>query len=124
MNTLTELKSTPQVAGEFRRRWFSSADMDLIVRYDPDDSIDGFELYYDKNLDEHVITWRKNSGFKHWAVDDGEQKPVLEFKQAPMLMPDGQVDRRRIESLFDQSCTNLPAGIVALVRQKLAQLTA
>ena len=119
MNALIEFKGTQQIAGERRRRWFSSTDMDLIVWYDEGDSIAGFELYYDKNIREHVFIWRAGSGFAHLAVDDGEQKPVLDYKEAPILIPDGQIDPNRIRSLFEVSCENLPAEVVALVRRKL-----
>ena len=50
LNALIELKGVQQIADERRRRWFSSTDMDRIVWYDEDDSIAGFELYYDKNI--------------------------------------------------------------------------
>ncbi len=121
MNALIELKGTQQIAGERRRRWFSSTAMDLIVWYDEGDSIAGFELYYDKNIREHVFIWRANSGFTHLAVDDGEQKPVLNYKEAPILIPDGYIDPNRIRNLFEGACENLPAEVVTLVRQKLVQ---
>lgn len=121
MSALTELKSTRQISGEHRRRWFSSSDMDLIVWYDDGDGLAGFELYYDKQVREHVFIWRAGSGFAHLAVDDGEQKPVLEYKETPILVPDGQVDHGRIENLFERSCENLPADVVSLVRRKLMQ---
>ena len=121
LNALIEFKGTQQIAGERRRRWFSSTDMDLIVWYDEDDSIAGFELYYDKNIREHVFIWRADRGSAHLAVDDGEQKPVLDYKEAPILIPDGQIDPNRIRALFEGSCENLPAEVVALVRRKLVQ---
>ena len=86
MNALIELKGVQQIADERRCRWFSSTDMDLIVWYEEDDSIAGFELYYDKNIREHVFIWGVDSGFAHLAVDDGEQKPVLEYKEASLVL--------------------------------------
>jgi hypothetical protein len=121
LNPLIEFKGTQQIAGERRRRWFSSTVMDLIVWYDAGDSIAGFELYYDKNIREHAFIWRAGGGFAHLAVDDGEQKPVLDYKEAPILIPDGQIDPNRIRALFERSCENLPAEVVALVRRKLIQ---
>lgn len=121
MNTLIELKGIQQTADERRRRWFSSTDMDLIVWYDTGDSIAGFELYYDKNIREHVFIWSADNGFAHLAVDDGEQKPVLSHKEAPILIPDGHVDPNRISTLFEKSLENLPFEIVTLVRRKLMQ---
>lgn len=120
-NKLIELKGIQQTAGERRRRWFSSTGMDLIVWYDDGDSIAGFELYYDKNIREHVFIWSADSGFTHLAVDDGEQKPVLSYKEAPILIPDGQIDPNRIRTLFEASLENLPVEIATLVRRKLMQ---
>ena len=121
MKSLTEFKSTQQIAGERRRRWFGSTDMDLIVWYDESDSIAGFELYYDKHIREHVFIWRADLGISHLAVDDGEQKPALHHKESPILIPDGHVDPNRIRALFDESCENLPTQVVTLVQQKLVQ---
>jgi len=121
MNALIELKGVQQIVDERRRRWFSSSDMDLIVWYDEDDSIARFELYYDKNIREHVFIWGADNGFAHLAVDDGEQKPVLEYKEAPILIPDGHVDPNHIRYLFEGSRENLPAEVATLVLSKLVQ---
>ncbi len=121
VHALVELKDSQRITDDRRRRWFSSTDVDLIVWYDEGESLVGFELYYDKNVREHVFIWRADSGFAHLAVDDGEQKPVLEYKEAPLLIPDGHVDPNRIRKLFEGSCGNLPVELVTLVRRKLAQ---
>ena len=121
MSALIELQGIRQIADELRRQWFSSTDMDLIVWYDESDLISRFELYYDKNVHEHVLIWRAESGFAHLAVDDGEQKPVLSYKETPILIPDGQVDPNRISNLFEKSCQNLPAELITLVRRKLVR---
>jgi hypothetical protein len=121
LKALIELKNAQQFADERRRRWFSSTNMDLIVWYDESDSIAGFELYYDKNIKEHVLIWEADSGFAHLAVDDGEQKPVLDYKEAPILIPDGHVDPTRIRNLFEGSRENLPAEVATLVLKKLVQ---
>lgn len=118
---LTELKNARQVAGERRRRWFGSSEMDLIVWYDESDSIARFELYYDKTAREHVFIWGGGQAFYHLAVDDGEQKPVIEYKEAPILVPDGHVDYGRIARLFERACENLPDELISLVRGKLGQ---
>ena len=121
MSVFIELKESQRITNKRQRRWFSSTDMDLIVWYDESGSLAGFELYYDKIVREHVFIWRAESGFSHLAVDDGEQKPVLEYKEAPIMVPDGHVDPNRIRNLFEGSCQNLPAELITLVRQKLVQ---
>lgn len=121
MNALVELTNAQQVADERRRRWFTSTEMDLFIWYDGDESIAGFELYYDKSRQEHVFAWRRDRGFAHLAVDDGEQKPVLNYKQAPILVPDGNVDPERIRRLFDAASENLPDDVADLVRRALTR---
>ena len=103
MSRMIELKNAAQATGTGRRRWFSSTDMDLIVWQEDDDTPTRFELYYDKSRREHVMIWRAARGFSHLAVDDGEQKPAMEFKQSPVLVPDGHVDPNRISRLFERS---------------------
>jgi hypothetical protein len=121
VSRLIELKSSGQISDRGRRRWFTSTDLDLIAWFDENDSLSGFELYYDKNVREHVFIWRADGGFEHLAVDDGEQKPVLEYKEAPLLVPDGHVDPNRISHLFEGSCRGLPTDLAAFVGKKLKQ---
>jgi len=121
VSALIEFKGMQQIADGRRRRWFSSTDMDLIVWYEEDGLLVGFELYYDKNIREHVFIWQAGCGFTHLAVDDGEQKPVLEYKESPILIPDGHVDPHRISKLFEDASEKLPGELITLVRQKLAQ---
>ena len=122
MNRLIELQSDQSSVEN--RRWFSSSDIDLIVWSDETRAITAFELYYDKSVNEHVLIWRKESGFSHLAVDDGEQKPVLNYKEAPLLIPDGIFDPDRIKRLFERLQDGLPAVVTKVVRQELDRLTA
>jgi len=118
---LVELKSEQGSAEN--RRWFSSSDLDVIIWTDAHRSISAFELYYDKNVNEHVLIWRNGFGFSHLAVDDGEQKPVLNYKKAPILVPDGFFDADRIMQLFEVVREQLPAELSKVVLHKLGRLT-
>lgn len=120
MIRLVELKGEQSIAEN--RRWFSSSDMDVIIWTDEDRSITAFELYYDKNVNEHVLVWRKGIGFSHLAVDDGEQKPVLNYKETPILVPDGRFDPDRIKRLFERVFGQLPAELSKFVRHELGKL--
>lgn len=121
MSKLIELKSDQSLVGN--RRWFTSQEIDLVTWTNDIDSIVAFEFYYDKNFNEHVLIWRQSSGFTHLAVDDGEQKPALEYKQTPILVNDGSYDPDRIRRLFDVLCKDLPADVANGVRLQLEQLT-
>jgi hypothetical protein len=98
--------------------------MDVIIWIDENRSIRAFELYYDKNVNEHVLVWRDRSGFSHLAVDDGEQKPFLHYKETPILIPDGVFEADRIMRLFETTREDLPAELFKFVHHELGKLTA
>jgi hypothetical protein len=118
MRKFVELKADNGVLGN--RRWFYSPQIDLIVWANEANALVAFEFYYDKAVDEHVLIWHQDSGFTHMAVEDGEQKPVLQYKQAPILVADGHCDLDRIRGLFQDSCEDLPSEVVQVVHQALA----
>ncbi|HEY6096118.1 MAG TPA: hypothetical protein VIU93_14305 [Gallionellaceae bacterium] len=109
-----------QIPGEPRRRWFSSKDFDLIVWLAEDQRISGFELCYDKQRHEHAIVWNEASGFRHMAVDDGEQRPGR-YKATPILVADGLFDVRRIHAAFREASQGLPPEIRNHVLRALEQ---
>jgi hypothetical protein len=121
MSKFIELKD--QVRARGNRRWFYSRQIDLIVWMGDDDSLDAFEFYYDKAVDEHVLIWQKGTGFSHLAVEDGEQKPVLNYKQTPILVADGRLDPGRIRRLFEAVIDDLPREIANPVRRELGHMT-
>ncbi len=107
-----------QIPGDRRRRWFSSADFDLIVWYDLDGDIFGFELCYDKLRRERSVVWRPGAGFEYMIVDDGEQRPG-KHKASPVLVPDGPFDARRIHAALAMECVSLPEEISTYVLRTL-----
>lgn len=118
MSGLIELKRNQDE--EPGRRWFYSTALDLIVWHADDGALTAFELYYDKQSSEHVLTWQAERGFGHFAVDDGEQKPVGEYKQTPILVADGDIDAGRILRLFEGVSAQLPSEVAGGVRERLA----
>lgn len=109
-----------QIPGEARRRWFCSSDFDLIVWYLDENHISGFELSYDKQRGEHAIVWHQKSGFRHMAVDDGEQDPG-KYKAAPVMCNNGFFDVKRIHHAVHEQRHALPPEIGGLLLQKLAE---
>lgn len=69
---LREVLAVRQVAGEGRRRWFTSDAADLFVWYDTSEAPTGFQFCYDKLTVEHALTWRRDTGFTHQRVDPGD----------------------------------------------------
>jgi hypothetical protein len=117
---LSELSHVRQIEGERRRRWFQSPDADLIVWYEGDGAIYGFQLCYDRRSDERALTWTPEHGFAHNRIDDGEGIG-LGYKRTPILVADGMFDAGQLGSRFAGMSALVPHEIVAFVLQKLAR---
>ena len=118
MNPLREIAHTRQIAGEPRRRWFTSNELDLIVWLNDDEQPVGFQLCYDKLTGERALTWREGRGFDHSAVDDGEGSPTR-HKATPILVADGVFQRSRVSAQFERSSEDVPNGIRRYVIERL-----
>ena len=118
---LYEIKSIRQYEGESRRRWFFDNEVDLTVWVDEPDGIVGFQLCYDKIKSHHALTWRRDSGYSHNRVDDGESRDsVGRFKGTPILFMNGEFDRQRIADSFAQKSQDIPKRISRFVYEKIA----
>ena len=115
---LSEIKHVRQIHGEGHRRWFSDKFFDLIIWYNDDGEIEGFQLCYDKGENERAVTWHKDSGFAHTGVDDGEDKIRL-YKMTPILVSDGVFDNKKIAKKFREESTEIDSNISAFVFDKL-----
>ncbi len=114
---LHEVPNARQVRGEGKRRWFTDQFFDLIVWYGDDMSIFGFQLCYDRNIKERALTWRRNRGFSHEKVDDGETPGHT--KMTPVLVPNGQFDATSISAKFRQESSEIDPEIAKLVIETL-----
>lgn len=119
MSALFEIYSVRQVAGEGIRRWFSSTSMDLFVWSDEAGRLSGFQLTYDKGVDERAFTWKQGRGYQHDRVDDGENHASSRYKETPLLRADGQPNIGRISDLLTASSANVPQEIVRFVAQRI-----
>jgi hypothetical protein len=116
---LTEIPNARQVQGEGFRRWFSDDDSDLIVWYNDNRKLEGFQLCYDKSRrDEHAITWTRKHGFKHNRIDDGETRPGGP-KSTPVLVADGEFRSDAVAEAFRRKSASVEPGIAQFVYQAL-----
>ena len=113
---LSEIKNARQIAGEGTRRWFRDDDFDLIIWYDDNGVLFGFQLCYDKLLGERALTW-KNGSYQHNAIDDGEVP--WGNKMSPILVADGSFDKKRIAQVFGDKSSQIEQEIVDLVIDKV-----
>jgi hypothetical protein len=117
---LQEILNTRQIAGESRRRWFTSSTMDLIVWSDVGGALLAFQFCYDKGRAEQAVSWKPQVGLSHMAVDDGEGFEALRYKAAPMLLNRDAIDFARVQAMFEGAARELPGDIAAFVMAKLA----
>ena len=115
---LKEVRDVRQIAGEARRRIFSSTEMDLTVWFDDRDDILGFELCYDKGLTEKAVRWNRAEGFLHQSVDDGENRPGR-YKGTPILVPDGEFRAEKISRLFQDRSREMDRSIADFIFRTL-----
>jgi hypothetical protein len=101
------------------RRWISDDYFDLIVWYDPDGAIHGFQLCYDKAREERALTWMRDLGFRHTRIDGGETSPFA--NQTPVLAADGEFSAAQVRAEFIARSGLLPAEIRGLVLAKMEE---
>ena len=115
---LKESKNVHQIKGEPKRRWFSSDYFDLIVWFDEDKEICGFQLCYDIKRFERALTWIKGSGYSHNRIDSGEYGG-LQSKESPILVKDGFFNKTEIDVRFIKESTEIDQEISNFVHQKI-----
>ena len=114
---LTEYPVTPGKKEEFVTRWFSDSYADLYVWYDAAGSIAGFQLCYNKDRDEHSLTWKRGSGYAHNSIDAGDDTPLS--NQTPIVVPDGLCPLDTLRGKFISRAAQLPPEVRACVLDAL-----
>ena len=104
------------------RRWFQDDYFDLIVWYNRETRvIEGFQLCYDKDQDEHAFTWHRTAGFGHNKIDD--TRAPLSYPASPILVTDGVFHFDEIMQRFNLSSDELDEQIKNLVVEKLKEFS-
>ncbi|MDO8806502.1 MAG: hypothetical protein Q7R35_18985, partial [Elusimicrobiota bacterium] len=93
---------------------------DLIVWFDKDDSVWGFQLCYDRENKPRALTWTRKNGYKHSGIDDGEGDGGMN-KSSPVLVVDGLFDSGPIGKKLAAASGELPPEICAFVLKKVAE---
>lgn len=118
---MIEIRDVRQNANEYFRRWFSDDNFDLFVWYNPEETIYGFELTYDKAGCGKAIRWFVDSGFSHYRVDDGDQSSFSFDIPILRLITEGGSEMAQVLSRFEASDEEMPIHITMLVQSKLRE---
>lgn len=116
---LIEEKNVRQIPGEGFRRWFFDDYFDLIIWYDNDHALKGFQLCYDKFRHEKVLTWIKSKGYSHDEIDEGEVPG--EHKKSPILVADGPFNRESVGKKFLEASSDMEPDLRDLVYRKICE---
>lgn len=116
---LYEIRGVRQIKDEGFRKWFADDDMDLVIWYEDDSlsSLLGFQLSYDKQSDEHALTWTEAEGFSHNMIDTGEV--MLSAKMTPILTAAEGFDGPRLKAGFLNAATLVDDATRTLVCSKI-----
>ena len=118
MWVLSEIKNVRQIPGDPPRRWFADEYFDLIVWFDADGSIWGFQLCYDRESRPRALTWSKSEGCVHSGIDDGDCSNGT-HKSAPILVRDGMFDNKAVGEKLAAASGDLPPDILLLLTEKI-----
>jgi len=118
---LQEIKVS-QKENDIFRRWFEDDFFELILWYDAGRTdILGFQLCYDKANNEHALTWRKDKGFVHNGIENGDAP--LKYPSSPVLIKDGIFNAGGVLFEFAGSCALMDESISGFIIRKLIEYT-
>ncbi len=104
---------------EGHRRYFYDDFFDLFIWYnEKSQNPIGFQLCYNKNVDEHSIIWDVDNNYLHSAIDTGENNPGC-AKQSPISISDGYFDKNDIGNKFFTNGKEIDQDIFDLVYNKI-----
>jgi len=114
---LREIRHVNQEPGGPQKSWYTDDFFDLFVWSAEGQGIIAFQLSYDKNGAEKMLSWNQRSGVGHSKVDDGEQHQLRQ-KASPILVRDGPVaDTLAVN--FQNASKNIDPEVVRFVLDKL-----
>jgi hypothetical protein len=118
---LIEMRDVRQVPGDRFRRWFADETLELVIWYEPQGSIHGFQVCYDPQGTPRALTWTEEKGFSHAKVDGGEESVFS--NRTPILCAGGKYDTALLRNAFLASAGNLLEPERSFVEKKLAEST-
>ena len=102
---LQELQNVRQIKEEGLRRWFISDKLELILWYNDEKKLVGFQICYDKLSGTRTITWKLASS------PDGTNKSIL--------ISDGPYNKTRVRSLVERESEGLDEDLRLFILKRL-----
>lgn len=115
-----EITNARQIDREPARKWFASDYFDLFVWFGSKGKIIGFQLCYDRQPFQRVLTWDETRHYSHNLIDDGENRPGR-YKASPILMADGIFEKERIAARFKEESKDISKQISEFIYEKILE---
>ncbi|OIO58625.1 MAG: hypothetical protein COZ46_06145 [Verrucomicrobia bacterium CG_4_10_14_3_um_filter_43_23] len=106
---LKEVENVHQSQGPGFRRWFTDDLLELIVWYDDDNYLEGFQLCYYDEEDPCALTWRSDSSVIYSHIDVGDENPLV--NQTPILHPRQHYSVAMLKQLFAERCPDIDKSL-------------
>jgi len=116
---LREITAIRQNSSEQQRHWFTDAEMDLFILF-CDQIPAEFQLSYGKGGIERSISWKRDTGFSHHCVDDGENRPGR-YKMAPIMLDQTEVGIRQLARDFLAASEALDTALAYFIYARLLE---
>jgi hypothetical protein len=116
---LREITAIRQNSSEQQRRWFTDAEMDLFIWF-CDQIPTGFQLSYGKGGIERSISWKRDTGFSHHCVDDGENRPGR-YKMTPIMLDQPETNIRMLARDFLAASEALDPALADFIYARLLE---
>lgn len=117
---LREILNLRQIEPGARRRWFQSEYFDLFTWQDEAGEFTMMQLCYDLRRKERALTWKRDVGFIHDGVDDGEGSgPHGTGNGTPILVANGPYDPEKVNARFMKESADLDIELRKFVLGKL-----
>ena len=122
---LWETETSGNYRGQYFTRQFANKYFDIYVWFESDRrSLVGFQLCYNKGIDEHALTWTKIKGYQHNRIDDGETRSsITGYKMAAVLVPNGIFDTYSIAQKFLKDQGDVDHKTALLIYTRLMEYT-
>lgn len=102
-------------------RWFRDDYFDLFVWENEDGQIRSFQLCYDIYRDQKALNWNEGSGFSHFGVDDGENRPGKP-KATQVFVADGVFNSKAVIEEFITRGKGMDRTVFDFVYKKLCDV--
>lgn len=107
-----------KVVGDFDRKWCSDDYFDIILWFESDNRLYGFQLLYDKdNDDPKIITYSRDRGLRCNRVDLGENDPCK--NRTPIIDGGANFDKYKILEEFRIRGRTLPLATYQFIENAL-----